>query len=153
MSLNYEYDFITEVIKLWHAPSIYVCWADHFFYYLFQDVSFLPNLFVLTFIRNQSGLCKQFFIPKSATLRAIHAYFMTCSLNINESRQVFYLSNNQGFFKFFSSLYLSTRKFEFELFLYNFFLWSYFLPKLIWLNIGMTNQFTVTSYLYYQQLI
>ena len=98
MSLNYEYHFITEVIKLWHAPSIYVCWADHFFYYLFQDVSFLPNLFGLTFIRNQSDLCKQFFIPKSATWRAIYANFMTCSLNINESRQVFYLFNNHGFF-------------------------------------------------------
>ena len=28
MLLEYEYDFITDVIKLWHAPSIYICWAD-----------------------------------------------------------------------------------------------------------------------------
>ena len=36
-----------------------------FFYDLFQDVSFLPNLFGLTLIRNQSDLCTQLFIPKS----------------------------------------------------------------------------------------
>ena len=36
-----------------------------FFYDLFQDVSFLPNLFGLTLIRNQADLCTQLFIPKS----------------------------------------------------------------------------------------
>ena len=56
MLLEYEYDFLTDVIKLWHAPSMYICWADHFFYDFFQNVSFLSNLFGLTFKGNQSGL-------------------------------------------------------------------------------------------------
>ena len=30
---------------------------NYFFYDLFQDVSFLPNLFGLILIRNQSDLC------------------------------------------------------------------------------------------------
>ena len=40
---------------------------NYFFYDLFQDVSFLPNLFGLILIRNQSDLCTQLFILKSAT--------------------------------------------------------------------------------------
>ena len=133
----------------------YICWADHFFYDLFQDVSFLPNLFGLTLIRNQSGLCTHLFILKSATWRAIYVYFMTCSLIINKFRQTFYLFNSSGFPGGFFPLSLSARTFEFELFWYNFFFfwWNYFLPKVISLNIGMTIQFTVTSYFYYQQLI
>ena len=143
MSLNYD------------TLLQYICWADHFFYDLFQDVSFLPNLYGLTLIRNQSGLCTQLFILKSATWRAIYVYFMTCSLIINEFRQTFYLFDNPGFLGVFFPLSLSARKFEFELFWYNFFFfwWSYFLPKVICLNIGMTIQFTVTSYFSYQQLI
>ena len=118
MLLNYEYDFITDVIKLWHAPSIYTCWADHFFYDLFQNVSFLPNLFGLTFIHNQSDSCTQLFVLKSDTWRAIYVYFMTYSLNINEFRQVFYLFNNPDFWVvfFLLSLSLSSRTFKFELF-------------------------------------
>ena len=40
---------------------------NYFFYDLFQDVSFLPNLFGLILIHNQSDLCTQLFILKSAT--------------------------------------------------------------------------------------
>ena len=114
MSLNYD------------MSLQYICWADHFFYDLFQDVSFLPNLFGLTLIRNQSGLCTHLFILKSATWRAIYVYFMTCSLIINKFRQTFYLFDNPVFLGVFFPLSLSARTFEFELFWYNFF----FLMKL-----------------------
>ena len=127
--------------------NIYICWADHFFHDLFQHVSFLFKLFGLTFKRNQSDLSTQLFLLKISNSRATYVYFMACSLNINEFRQVFYLFFNPSFFP------LSTRTFEFELFIYNFSWWSYFLLKLICLNIGVTNQFTVTSYFYCQQLI
>ena len=76
MSLKPVYDFITDVIKLWHAPSIYICWADHFLYALFQDDSFLPKLFGLKFKRNQSDLCTQLFSLKIANWRAIYISFI-----------------------------------------------------------------------------
>ena len=35
------------------------------FYNLYQDFSFLPNLFALTFKRNKSDLCTQLFLVKN----------------------------------------------------------------------------------------
>ena len=148
-------NMILSLMSLWHGPSTYICWADHFFYDLFQDVSYLPNLFGLTLIRNQSDLCTQLFVQKSATWRAIYVYFMTCILIINEFRQVFYLFENPRFWGIFFPLspfllqHLNLKFFYIILFF--FFWWSYLFPKLICLN--MTNQFTVTSYFYYQQLL
>ena len=96
------------------------------FYDLFEDVSFLPNLFGLTLIRNQSDLCTQLFILKSATWRAIYVYFMTCPLIINKFRHGFYLFDNPRFFGSFFPLSLSTRTFEFELFIFLSFLFFFF---------------------------
>ena len=65
MSLEYKYDFTNDAIKLWHVLSVYIYWADHFFYDLFQDVSFLPKLSGLTFKHNKSDLCTQLFLVKN----------------------------------------------------------------------------------------
>ena len=87
MPLEYEYDFLTDVIKL--------CLL--FQYIIFKSsISFMnhfwPNLFGLTFKCNQSDFCMQLFLPKIAKWRVIHVHFMACFLNINEFRQVFSLS-------------------------------------------------------------
>ena len=44
MVLVYEYDFITGVIKLWYAHSIYICQADQrpiWFNILMQSIRFM----------------------------------------------------------------------------------------------------------------
>ena len=65
-----------------------------------------PNLSDLTFKRDQSDFCIQLFLLKIDNRRAIYVYFMTCSVNINEFRQVFYLFNNPSFFhKFFDKVF------------------------------------------------
>ena len=114
MLLQYEYDFITDVIRLWHAP---LSWP--FFYDLFQVVSFLPNVFGLMFrFTNQIDLHSYFWL-KIANWRAIYIYFMTCSLNINEFWQVLCLFDNSSFlFSISLALSLLTRAFEFELYIY-----------------------------------
>ena len=54
MLLDYEYDSITDLIKLWHAQ------------YIFAEQT--NNLFGLTFKRNRSDFCKQLFLLKIALL-------------------------------------------------------------------------------------
>ena len=67
-----------------------------------------PNLFGLMFTRNQKYFCMKLFLLKIANWRAIYVYLMTCSININEFKQVFTCSTTPEFFS------LSTITFEFE---------------------------------------
>ena len=154
MLLQYEYDFITDVIRLWHAP---LSWP--FFYDLFQVVSFLPNVFGLMFrFTNQIDL-HSYFWPKIANWRAIYIYFMTCSLNINEFWQVLCLFDNSSFlFSISLALSLLTRAFEFELYIYIYiyilyiYAYIYICICIYWMKLFL-GHFTVTSCFYYQQLI
>ena len=60
---------------------------DMLLQYIFTELT--NSLFGLTFKCNRSDLCKQLFLLKIANWRTVYVYFMTCSLNINEFKQVF----------------------------------------------------------------